>query len=560
MLVLRHLHFSALKTLAYPLNAERWGQTSCTYTLTCSRAVIACISIHTMKKIREKVRSVFRPRHKRDEKSLEEPGLGAVLPPELFPNILKWVSRDDDRNETLRRLQRQRGLDDQQFIRQYVMAGPAYTLRSCSLVCLYWANQCREYMFRGATLSVWTLERAQSFRKYSVEGSPRLARVCTLIRGIEVIMICHKTPRSYLDLVFLPQTRDKLVQLKISGPFPKGLPPVKSDTPHWSLTNLAILPPSVTAYREIVVKDFHFPSFRHVVSFLKHFDASTTHELANITWDGKTPNDLSQFFKPPTRHRQTIQVNVDQCTDNVTLCLQVAAMFSDCPLRRLASQDYVLATQVINIVCDIYRKVPRTLKTENSSPLKCHFRGSCPKGARKFEFTFTVLSVPRNYVSTSLQFFVESRSSPTSSIESGRTPPIRSRIYAVGVYLGSSNYVTDYTSLLVGDLDLLKKSIQQHSSLRCAVFSFSSYALLCALTTRFSTLLKPAGVQTHVFMCLPSKEHPFSEGERGGDSHNQWIEIDDSLRDTGRRWANTEHLLRDGIESPARTSSPSGSR
>ncbi len=330
-----------------------------------------------MKKIRRKLRAVLHPRRKRAGDAAVAPsesdelGVGAILPPELFPTVLKWVSRNDDRAATFDRLNMEasrsrKKVDRRQFRLEVDKAGPAYTLRSCSLVCLYWANQCRNYVFRDANFPIWSFEKAELFRKYSVDGCRNLVPICTLIKSITVVMACKESRRSFLDLIYLPQTRGKLDTVRIIGPLPGAIPLVKQDTPHWSVTNLGTPPPIATAYETVVIYKINFPSFGHLVRYFKYFNAAETYYLTNLTWDGKTPNHFAQFFKPAIRRRKSITVQVRQCTDDLIICLQVVTMYPDFPLRLIASQDYAWAMYLMNVVGDFYRKLPRSEKEDEA--------------------------------------------------------------------------------------------------------------------------------------------------------------------------------------------------
>ncbi|KAI0094183.1 hypothetical protein BDY19DRAFT_8053 [Irpex rosettiformis] len=515
-----------------------------------------------MKKIQKKVLSAFRFRRKHVEEPTsdsEEQGLGARIPPELFFHILRWVSRNDDRRETFIRLRRKAGenpkkFDRFEFDREYEMAGPAYTLRSCSLVCLYWANQSREYMFRGARLYISTLQNAQFFRRYAIAGSPNLVPDCTLVRVIDVSVLCSKTKRSYLDLVYLPQTSNKLRELEIYGPLPKGIPPSMLDTPHWSITNLAPLPPSITAYQAVKIRHIDFPSFRHLVKYFKYFNAATDYYLENITWDGKTPSTLSHFTKPATRHRQSITVRAQLCTDGLLLCLQVAMMYQDFPLRTVASQDYVWALHLMDLVGDFYRQAPQTGERDKAL-IYClsNSQEERPQHCVRLQMT----QIPPNYVEVSLQFFSEQKSSPTSSVESGRTPPIRTRIVGLIIDVDSKADITDYTTLVTIDFSVLVKSVQQHSAqnaLRVVVFAFSDYGLLQESTKRYPTLLEQTEGTVHILICQRSPKYPFSEvEEREVDRYNQlrsWIQIDHSLTVTGKQWPYIRGALYEALEPP----------
>lgn len=67
------------------------------------------------------------------------PATAADLPPELFPLILDYLRTDN------------RGYEE------YIRDVWVRDMMSCSLVCLYWANRCREYLFRGHEVVIKSL-------------------------------------------------------------------------------------------------------------------------------------------------------------------------------------------------------------------------------------------------------------------------------------------------------------------------------------------------------------------------------------------------------------------
>ena len=495
-------------------------------------------------------------------------GLGASIPQELFFNILRWVSRNDTRRETEKRLQRElEHLRDRKKSAAEILykedeemrkASPIYTLRSCSLVCVYWANQCREYMFRGAHLNVWSLQTAQYFRKYSTDGCKNLVPICTLIQSIDVWVFCHRTQRSFVDLVYLPHMRGKLDTLKIFGPLPEGLSPAKLDTPHWSLTNLATPPPPATAYQHVVLIAIDFPSFRHLVKYFKFLDSAVSYHLANITWSDKAPSTPSCFFKPLARHRKSFSVNVSRCTDDLILCIQVAMMYPDFPLRAVSSQDEAVMLHLLNIVGEFWRSAPQT--ADKDTALKCIM--TCRKynlavciplcvmtlltipqgseddrGDTDYYVSLVALQAPVNYVDVSLQFFGEDKPSPYSSIESGRTPHIRRRIAGIVVSIGvpTDVRVDDYSKLVTVDLTPIENLIQQHHSPLAMIISFADYGVLELFVSRYPTLLArdEDTVRTPIFMCHCSAEYPVPEGTSEGTITQGWAQVDDTMKSTG---------------------------
>ncbi|KAI0763895.1 hypothetical protein BC629DRAFT_968707 [Irpex lacteus] len=89
--------------------------------------------------------------------------LGSRIPPELFDDILFYVNVDrvsQQEDEELGSLIRDPGMPSTQDI--------LTDLRRCSLVCLFWANRCREHMFSDATLWIRSYEDAKIFRRYVI--------------------------------------------------------------------------------------------------------------------------------------------------------------------------------------------------------------------------------------------------------------------------------------------------------------------------------------------------------------------------------------------------------
>lgn len=240
-------------------------------------------------------------------------------------------------------------------------AGPRYTLISCSLVCRYWGNRCREHMFRGAILRINSMHDAQLFRKYSTAGCPKLISVCSLIACVNVRMD-YRTPglsASFLHVLHFPEVNSKLGELVIFGPMPKSVPPCKLDSPHCDLSAMSIPPPSVTSYTNVTIFDIAFPSFRHVVKYFSHFKDASRIVLSGITWDSKAPELLANFVKPVARYRRRMEVSARRCTNDLWLCLQVVMMYPDFPLRRVTSTEQYWAITTMNLIREFFNKAPK---------------------------------------------------------------------------------------------------------------------------------------------------------------------------------------------------------
>lgn len=325
-------------------------------------------AMYSLQKVRSWTRSLFAPQYSE---------AGAHIPPELFPRILFYVSLDDRRKQIREHAEAEARrtntpIDDWDLLTKLMEASPAFGLRACSLVCRYWANLSREYLFTDRMLTIRTAEEAKVFGYYAAHGSQELIPIAGLIKGMHVVYLYHSSHRSILDLLHVPLMRDKLFDLSLRGPFPDTLPPSKLDTPHWSVTNTAALSPSVTAYRKVVLSSMDFPSLLHAIKYIKHFKYASEISLNSLTWDGKTLVPLT-YMKQNTRcYRRQIEVSVEKCTDDVFLCWQVAMMYSDFPLRMVEERDQHWAFDVMRRVHSFYKD---NGLTDNRAELLLSFKG-----------------------------------------------------------------------------------------------------------------------------------------------------------------------------------------
>lgn len=212
--------------------------------------------------------------------------LAARIPPELFDNILFYVN--------VARVSRRGGLIGRHLIRRRGEPSPIdilNDLKQCSLVFLFWANRCREHMFAGRTLEITSYEDAETFRRYIVQGCPRLTQVHRLIKRIDVTQNysrelaskTHERQTSFLHLLHLPAIQDKLEELFIKGPVPDGFNPAKLDTPHWGIPPYIVVPSSFLQNTEIYLEDVHLPSFYHVTKYIRHFSSAASIMFVTIT-------------------------------------------------------------------------------------------------------------------------------------------------------------------------------------------------------------------------------------------------------------------------------------
>ena len=311
----------------------------------------------SMKKIQKKLKALKLSLPRKGKKS--RPDIVVNLPPELLVYILNWVKHiPNNRHEVQDWISRNDITDCDVIYDALEQSSARYTLRKCALVCAFWAKCARHAMFYGATLHVETFERAEAFKHYSTQGSPRLGRICDLIKRIWVSVQLPDTLRSFLSLLCFAETRTKLDKLDIVGPFPNGYPPCKQDNPHWNLPDCAVPSPSNTPWHIVTVSAIQFPSYHHFAKFLRYFSKASVFHLGELSWEGKPPSYLEFFKKPAAQYRNSLEVYVQCCRDDVVMGLQVALMFPDCPLRAVTSRDRDCAVDLMKLVGEFYEGVP----------------------------------------------------------------------------------------------------------------------------------------------------------------------------------------------------------
>ena len=81
-------------------------------------------------------------------------------------------------------------------------------------------------------------------------------------------------------------------------------------------------------------------------------------DAGELSWEGKPPSYLEFFKKPAAQYRNSLEVYVQCCRDDVVMGLQVALMFPDCPLRAVTSRDRDCAVDLMKLVGEFYEGVP----------------------------------------------------------------------------------------------------------------------------------------------------------------------------------------------------------
>ncbi|KAI0347591.1 hypothetical protein BDW22DRAFT_3452 [Trametopsis cervina] len=224
---------------------------------------------------------------------------GAHIPPEIFPDILYFVSRDDQTRRIDRKVTSERWVE---FLSTsaLILAHPTYTLKSCSLVSMYWANQCRRYMFLEKSIWLRNYRDAVAFRHYSTLPNSRLTPICEFIKGVHVSQV-RPDSRSLAHIICLPSTQHKLLEFNLQGPISSKSPTPVFNPLHYSLPHRIAMPPSITSYREVRLVLLAFSTFHNVVSYIKNFrDAESLH-FSSLTWNEAPSTSPVEIVRSPFR-------------------------------------------------------------------------------------------------------------------------------------------------------------------------------------------------------------------------------------------------------------------
>lgn len=286
----------------------------------------------------------------------EEPG--TRIPPELFDLILFYVASQcvhDDLMCRTMRMSRERGGS--------APGDVLMDLKRCSLVCRFWAHECRRYIFGHTTLIVRCHEDAQILRTYALHGYSSLTPIHDLVHRIFAYQD-YNDRSSFSHLLYLPCFRTTFKALDISGPIPKAFHPTKLDTPYWGLPPSAVPIRSCLENFTIWIEDIHLPSFVHVTKYARHFAYAECLQFARLTWDGGLPNSLPRVSQAIARGRRPceMQVSAHRCTDNFNLALTAVMLNPRCPLHLLGDVEYTWMISLVMILWDSSRHDTRDVK------------------------------------------------------------------------------------------------------------------------------------------------------------------------------------------------------
>lgn len=258
------------------------------------------------------------------------------IPPELFKNILNYIAAPNYGNGPVS------------------FSYACWRLHDCSLVCAFWAEKCRQIVYQGAQLEIWSRTRADGLRWMALKrSSSRITPIPELIKNVAV----HIKPRkvlkddgpSWLHLLFAPLVHKKLSQSPLmmdheEHTFPRRFPLASFKSPHWSLPRS--IPPSFSPYRKVELRNMHFHSYSNFVKFIGHFTHAEEFTFAKMTWDANATGGPGPLRSFTARRRPLKKVTAEGCTDNTLVFLQATKQDSVFPFplwHQQATIDLALA-------------------------------------------------------------------------------------------------------------------------------------------------------------------------------------------------------------------------
>ena len=251
------------------------------------------------------------------------------IPPELFPLILDYIGTDERGDGSLSE-RRDRGL---------------WSWQACSLVCLYWANHCRRYIFYYLINNLRSKEQMAALRRLiSSKGSQRLASVASLVARPTLRVEQTWDSWSWIHHVHPLPLKNTTCHLTLRGPVPGKLPVSAYHSPHWSLPRT--MPAQYTPYANCHLKDIEFPSFRDLALLLKHFKKASSFSFENLMWPPAENNDLIRIrpfsSTPDSSDLEAVWaygIEASRCTDNFLALSQACRLYPDYPLANILESD-----------------------------------------------------------------------------------------------------------------------------------------------------------------------------------------------------------------------------
>ncbi|KAI0094181.1 hypothetical protein BDY19DRAFT_988052 [Irpex rosettiformis] len=453
--------------------------------------------------------------------------LCANLPPEMFYDILFYVDYDTRRFYT--DLRRKLIECDQDSLSD---------LKRCSLVCRYWANHCRKYIFRDKRLVISSVEDAEIFMEYAKKGCPSLVPVHQLIHDLYIEQR-YDAPRSFCHILhsifqLWPVFCNSGNWLHLIGPIPATFPRMYLGDPHWGFSAPSVRnPPSLLRhYRDINMTSIHLPSLSYAIRYsARHFRYTRGIRFSKVTWDKGGEYPRLSIPRAPTSKlsgADYLQIYAFGCTNNWQLCMQVALDSPNCRLHWMSanvqqwvisllmfSRDVDASFHALNPMCSVRNSNGTTTMRFASTDVSFYLSGH-PETAKYINVTYKFVWRKRRLVSTLIDHIPALIVSVHIPEDGGDRP---NNIGAIFSYL------------------------ERHPMPMVVIFSLdedtlgNAYEGLQAYMKPFRPLAfnRQADGRQYLFTCKRSEEHPFPEVH--GNKDQRLIGIDPvTLAPTGQSW------------------------
>lgn len=280
----------------------------------------------------------------------------ADLPPELFANIIWYLDMDFGDWPLPSRHLHDTGL----------VTG--------SLVCLYWAQQCRQMLYKGRAIQITSMKRAVRLRNLVVgAGSKSLTPIVKMIGKVD--MWYNRLPedgRSYPDIPGLQLSQfgrfdmqnvsDDMLQSRhhpqanevIRQRIPSLPAGMRLGSPRWDVQKT--LPYSLTSYRELALIDVCFGSLSDLRRFLRHFQRLEVLDLKRVRWTSadwhpRAPTRPRISSRPSDRPYKDTRLGIIGCTDNPLLWQLAFDCHTFFPLHAISFDDQQVMSQLVTRAC-----------------------------------------------------------------------------------------------------------------------------------------------------------------------------------------------------------------
>lgn len=261
------------------------------------------------------------------------PATAADLPPELFPLILDYLPTNDQGREW--------NVEREVWVRD---------MMSCSLVCLYWANLCRLYLFSRHKVEINSLAEFLTLESYAADGCTRLVPLYDVIPRFTVEQTwdsaawCYRISKSRLRAL-------RWSDLVLSGPVPSHLPRAAYRSPHWSLPRS--MPSCYLPSTIVTLRDIHFPCLSDLLALLSHFKHSEGYiTLERVTWAEVDIHGPVPSFgrRQETRQRHWPTVSARGCTDDTVVCILATGALETCAMSHLRETELANISALVRVI------------------------------------------------------------------------------------------------------------------------------------------------------------------------------------------------------------------